>query len=168
MWQMFERQCSERNLYFLYLIRTFGTVQGPFSESARIFMITLMSKSYDQFTMALFDDLKLGWNLGNVTNVWTSISERNLYFLYLIRTSNWNSSRTIFRICKNFMIALMSKSYDQFTMALFDDLKLGWNLGNVTNVWTSISERNLYFLYLIRTSLEQARTSLQNLQEFSW
>ena len=26
-----------------------------------------------------------------------------------------------------------------------DDLKLGWNLGNVTNVCTSISERNLYF-----------------------
>ena len=41
-----------------------------------------------------------------------------------------------------------------------DDLKLGWNLGNVTNVWMSISERNLYILYLIRTSLEPARTQL--------
>ena len=49
-----------------------------------------------------------------------------------------------------------------------DDLKLGWNLGNVTNVWTSISERNLYFLYLIRTSLEPARTCFQNLQELWW
>ena len=41
-----------------------------------------------------------------------------------------------------------------------DDLKLGWNLGNVTNVWMSISERNLYILYLISTSLEPARTQL--------
>ena len=49
-----------------------------------------------------------------------------------------------------------------------DDLKLGWNLGNVTNVCTSISERNLYFLYLIRTLLEPERTSFQNLQELWW
>ena len=41
-----------------------------------------------------------------------------------------------------------------------DDLKLGWNLGNVTNVWTSISERNLFLRDLIRTLFEPAITQL--------
>ena len=41
-----------------------------------------------------------------------------------------------------------------------DDLKLGWNLGSVTNVWTSNSERNLYFRYLIRTVFKPAITQL--------
>ena len=63
------------------------------------------------------DDLKLGWNLGNVTNVWTSISERNLYILYLIRTS-LEPARTQLSESARILIAI-SKSYDQFTMALW-------------------------------------------------
>ena len=65
------------------------------------------------------DDLKLGWNLGNVTNVWTSISERNLNFLYLIRTSS-EPARTCFQnVQELWWERLISKSYDQFTMALW-------------------------------------------------
>ena len=132
------------------------------------------------------DDLKLGWNLGNVTNVWTSISERNLYFRtsYLIRTSLEPARTMLSESARTLMIQMFNleelwsiyygiceELYTWFAHIAFnleDDLKLGWNLGNMTNVWTSISERNLYFLYLIRTSLETARTCFQNVQELWW
>ena len=84
------------------------------------------------------DDLKLGWNLGNVTNVWTSISERNLYIRYLIRTL--------------FEPAIISEAYLEELWTIYDTLirKLGWNL-------------NFHHTYI---SLEPERTL--NLQELSW
>ena len=139
------------------------------SESARIFMKPLISKSYDQFAMALWwfeVRLKFGkcdkcLNVNSRTKSILSILDSHIVGTSKDQLSE--SARTLmiaFGNCSResaFRIHFESRRVMINLLWLSDDLKLGWNLGNVTNVWTSISERNLSFRYLIRTSLEPAR-----------
>ena len=50
---MFERQFQNKSILSILDSHIVGTGKDQLSESARTLMIRLISKSYDQFTMAL-------------------------------------------------------------------------------------------------------------------